>query len=159
MNGKCEAHFLEKKNPRKYHWTVFYRRLHKKGAAEEVAKKRVRKTAKVQRAIVGATWEQIVAKREQPEAVRKATRDAAAEAAKQKKKAEEAKKKAEKIKVQTGCSYCLTLSVEFRKGSSEATVQGCQACQYWSPFCHEPLNLFNKFSKSLCGGGVCFHPV
>lgn len=105
LNGKCEAHFLEKKNPRKYHWTVFYRRLHKKGAAEEVAKKRARKTAKVQRAIVGATWEQIVAKREQPEAVRKATRDAAAEAAKQKKKAEEAKKKAEKIKVFRGKVY------------------------------------------------------
>lgn len=98
MNGKCEAHFLTKKNPRKFNWTVFYRRLHKKGAAEEVAKKRTRKTTKFQRAIVGASWEQIVAKRDQPSAIRKATRDAAAEAAKNKKKAEENKKKSEKVK-------------------------------------------------------------
>ena len=53
-------------------------------------KKRTRKTTKFQRAIVGASWEQIVAKRDQPSAVRKATRDQAAEAA---------KKKADKIKV------------------------------------------------------------
>lgn len=106
MNGKCEAHFLTKKNPRKFNWTVFYRRLHKKGTAEEVAKKRTRKTTKFQRAIVGASWDQIVAKREQPSAIRKAARDAAAEAAKSVKKSEEAKKKTEKIKVET-ISYLL----------------------------------------------------
>lgn len=105
MNGKCKAHFLTKKSPRKFHWTVFYRRLHKKGAAEEVAKKRTRKTTKFQRAIVGASWEQIVAKRDQPSAVRKATRDAAAEGAKTKKKAEEAKKKTEKIKVDNAYDF------------------------------------------------------
>jgi large subunit ribosomal protein L24e len=98
INRKCESPFLSKKNPRKYHWTVFFRRLHKKGTAEEVAKKRVRKTVKVQRAIVGASWEQIVAQREQPLAVRKATRDAAMDAAKDKKKQEQAKKRAEKVK-------------------------------------------------------------
>lgn len=95
LNGKCEAHFLTKKNPRKFHWTVFFRRLHKKGTAEEVAKKRARKTVKVQRAVLGATWEQIVAQREQPMAVRQATRSAAVAAAKEKKKTEQSKKKAE----------------------------------------------------------------
>jgi len=89
---------LKKKNPRKFSWTVFYRRLHKKGAAEEVAKKRTRKTTKFQRAIVGASWDQIVAQRNQPSAVRKAARDAAAEAAKSTKKTDEQKKKSEKIK-------------------------------------------------------------
>lgn len=90
---------MTKKNPRKFNWTVFYRRLHKKGTQEEVAKKRTRKTTKFQRAIVGASWEQIIAKREQPSAIRKAARDAAADAAKASKKAEEQKKKTEKIKV------------------------------------------------------------
>lgn len=98
LNGKCEAHFLLKKNPRKYNWTVFYRRLHKKGVTEEVAKKRTRKTTKIQRAIVGATWEQIVAKREQPTEVRDAHRKAEKDASKAKKRAEEEKKRAEKIK-------------------------------------------------------------
>ena len=98
INNKCAVHFISKKNPRKFHWTVFFRRLHKKGVTEEVAKKRSRKVVKVQRAVAGATWEQIVAQREQPAAVRKAIRDAAAEAEKQKKKQEQAKKRAEKIK-------------------------------------------------------------
>jgi large subunit ribosomal protein L24e len=89
---------VSKKNPRKFHWTVFFRRLHKKGTAEEVAKKRTRKTVKVQRAVVGATWEQIVAQREQPATVRKATRDAAIAASKETKKNEQANKRAEKIK-------------------------------------------------------------
>jgi large subunit ribosomal protein L24e len=98
LNGKCTAHFKAKKNPRKFNWTVFYRRLHKKGTTEEVAKRRARKAVKVQRAIVGATWEEIVAKRSEPEAVKKAARTAAAEESKQKKKEMEAAKRAEKIK-------------------------------------------------------------
>lgn len=98
LNGKCTAHFKAKKNPRKFSWTVFYRRLHKKGTAEEVAKRRARKTVKVQRAIVGATWEEIAAKRSEPESVKKAARTAATEEAKQKKKDLEAAKRAEKIK-------------------------------------------------------------
>lgn len=98
MNGKCTAHFKSKKNPRKFNWTVFYRRLHKKGTTEEVAKRRARKTVKVQRAIVGATWDEIVAKRSEPESVKKAARSAASEEAKQKKKEAEEAKRAEKIK-------------------------------------------------------------
>lgn len=56
----------------------------------------------MQRPVVGATWEQIVAQREQPVAVRKAMRDAATQAAKEQKKSEQAKKRAEKIKVSPG---------------------------------------------------------
>lgn len=98
VNGKCESHFLAKKNPRKYLWTVFYRKLHKKGITEEVAKKRTKKNVKVQRAIVGATWEQIAAKKAQPVAVRTAARQAAIDEAKKTKKETESKKKAEKVK-------------------------------------------------------------
>lgn len=98
LNKKCCVHFVNKKNPRKFHWTVFYRRLHRKGNNEEVSKKRARKVVKVQRAVVGTSWEQIVAQREQPLAVRQATRSAAVQVAKEKKKEEQAKKRAEKIK-------------------------------------------------------------
>ena len=31
LNGKCEAAFLSKRNPRQINWTVLYRRKHKKG--------------------------------------------------------------------------------------------------------------------------------
>ena len=38
--GKAEASFLMKRNQRKISWTMFYRRLHKKGLSEDVSKKR-----------------------------------------------------------------------------------------------------------------------
>lgn len=98
LNGKCEAFFWAKKKPTKIQWTVFARRLHKKGSAEEISKRKSRKTVKIQRAVVGATWEDILAKRNQPENVRKAARDVAVEEAKKKKKIDEDKKRADKIK-------------------------------------------------------------
>jgi large subunit ribosomal protein L24e len=66
-----------RRNPRKVCWTQIYRRLHKKGALEEAAKKRTRRTQKVQRAIVGASLETIKLKREQKPEVRQAAREAA----------------------------------------------------------------------------------
>lgn len=52
ISSKSESLFLQRKNPRKISWTVVYRRMHKKGLAEEVAKKRSRKNVKAQ---VGTT--------------------------------------------------------------------------------------------------------
>ncbi|CAG8590495.1 7055_t:CDS:2 [Funneliformis caledonium] len=49
--------------------------MHKKGITEEVAKKRTRRAVKHQRAIVGASWEAIKAKRNQkPELAQVASR-------------------------------------------------------------------------------------
>merc|ERR1712219_104951 len=79
------AHDL-KRNPRKITWTVLYRRKHKKGIEEDVAKKRTRKTQKFQRAVVGATLSDILAKRNQKPDVRKAQREQAIRAAKETKK-------------------------------------------------------------------------
>merc|ERR1719186_1523995 len=60
-----KAHML-KRNPREVTWTVLYRRKHKKGLEEETAKKRNKRTTKFQRAVVGATLQDIMAKRRQP---------------------------------------------------------------------------------------------
>jgi len=90
---------LQRKNPRKISWTVLFRRMHKKGISEEVAKKRTRRTVKHQRAVVGASWEAIRAKRNQKPEVRAAARAAALRDGKEKKKADESNKKAEKAKV------------------------------------------------------------
>lgn len=94
FNGKSESLFLQRKNPRKIGWTVLFRRMHKKGISEETAKKRSRKTVKVQRAIVGASLDDIK-KRQRPEA-RAAARTESLKQRKDKKVASEAAKKAAK---------------------------------------------------------------
>jgi large subunit ribosomal protein L24e len=71
---------------------VPYRRLHKKGITEEVAKKRSRKTVKHQRGIVGADIAAIAAKRNQTAAVRQQQRLSAIAKAKSEKKDKESKK-------------------------------------------------------------------
>jgi len=90
--SKNESLFLQRKNPRKIAWTVLYRRMHKKGITEEVAKKRSRKTVKHQRGIVGADMARIAAMREQTPAARLAARNAAINKAKAEKKSKEEKK-------------------------------------------------------------------
>ena len=96
INKKCERSFLMKRNPRKVKWTVLYRRKHKKGMVEEAAKKRTRRTMKFQRAIVGASLTDIMAKRNMKPEVRKAQRDQAIKVAKEAKKAKQAEKKVTK---------------------------------------------------------------
>merc|ERR1712082_535188 len=87
-----KAHML-KRNPRKITWTVLYRRKHKKGLEEDVTKKRTRRAQKFQRAVVGATLQDILAKRNQKPDVRKAQREQAIRAAKEVKKTQKAAKK------------------------------------------------------------------
>ncbi|KAG0049583.1 60S ribosomal protein L24, partial [Gryganskiella cystojenkinii] len=101
----AESLFLQRKNPRKISWTVLFRRMHKKGISEEISKKRTRRTVKHQRAVVGASWEAIRAKRNQKPEVRAAARAAALRDGKDKKKDEAAKKKANKAKSATAAAH------------------------------------------------------
>ncbi|KAJ8315634.1 hypothetical protein KUTeg_007784 [Tegillarca granosa] len=96
LSGKCEASHQMKRNPRNISWTVLYRRKHKKGQTEEISKKRTRRTTKFQRAVAGATLTDIMAKRNQKPEVRKAQREQAIRAAKEKQKVKDAQKKAMK---------------------------------------------------------------
>ncbi|KAK2715354.1 hypothetical protein QYM36_010091 [Artemia franciscana] len=93
LNSKCESAHKLKRNPRKITWTVLYRRKHRKGIEEEQAKKKTRKVVKHQRAIVGLDLNEILAKRNQKPEVRKAQREQAIKAAKEKNRAEKAAKK------------------------------------------------------------------
>lgn len=77
INKKCERAHLMHRNPRKITWTVLYRRKHKKGQEEEQTKKRSRRTQKFQRAIVGASLTEILAKRNMKPELRKAQREQA----------------------------------------------------------------------------------
>ncbi|CAO3699515.1 unnamed protein product [Rhizopus stolonifer] len=94
INGKAESYFLQRLNPRKIRWTSIYRRLNKKGMTEEVHKKRSRRTVKHDRAVVGASWDAIRAKRNQKPDARAAARQAAISKSKDAKKAAAAAKKA-----------------------------------------------------------------
>ncbi|KAJ5919248.1 hypothetical protein N7466_010191 [Penicillium verhagenii] len=98
QNGKSESLFLQRKNPRRIAWTVLYRRQHRKGISEEVAKKRSRKVVKHQRAIVGASLDVIKERRSQRPEAREAARKQAITDAKEKKSAAVAQKKADKAK-------------------------------------------------------------
>merc|ERR1712076_251684 len=86
LDNRCHKAHLLKRNPRKVTWTVLYRRKHRKGIEEETSKKRTKRTQKFQRAVVGATLQDIMAKRNQKPEVRKAQREQAIRAAKELKK-------------------------------------------------------------------------
>ncbi|KDN44527.1 hypothetical protein K437DRAFT_257049 [Tilletiaria anomala UBC 951] len=101
VGSKSESLFHQRKNPRKIAWTVFFRRMHKKGITEEVAKKRSRKTVKHQRGIVGASLDQIQARRNQKPEVRAAARNQALAKSKEEKKARAETRKTEKAKSAT----------------------------------------------------------
>merc|ERR1739847_194622 len=94
LDGRSKKAHLLKRNPRKVTWTVLYRRKHRKGVEEETTKKRTKRTHKFQRAIVGASLNEILAKRNQKPELRKAQRDEAIRAAKEVKKTKRDTKKA-----------------------------------------------------------------
>lgn len=98
QSSKSASLFQQKKNPRRIAWTVLYRRHHKKGISEEVAKKRTRKAVKTQRAVVGASLDFIKERRSLKPEIRKAKREEKVKADKEKKKADKEKRKAEKAK-------------------------------------------------------------
>eukprot|EP01100_Stratorugosa_tubuloviscum_P007764 TRINITY_DN31_c0_g3_i1.p1 TRINITY_DN31_c0_g3~~TRINITY_DN31_c0_g3_i1.p1 ORF type:complete len:183 (+),score=119.04 TRINITY_DN31_c0_g3_i1:190-738(+) len=73
IDSKAEALTHARKNPRQISWTQPYRKVHKKGLLEEVKSKKVRRTVKSVKAIVGASLEVIRAKRDQSAALREET--------------------------------------------------------------------------------------
>merc|ERR1712205_267650 len=101
INGKTEACFHMKRNPRKLNWTLFYRRLRKKGTQEDVlkkAKKRIVTSSVMSRGIQGLSVDELKAKKSEAPERRKAMREATVRSAKDenRKKHEEKKKNAPK---------------------------------------------------------------
>jgi len=93
--GSSKAHSLtlQRKKAAKLVWTQAWRRLHKKGITETAAKKKKTRTGKVQRAVVGASLEDIKKKASQKSEVRTAQREAALKELKAKKAANKSKGK------------------------------------------------------------------
>ncbi|MCJ1453090.1 60S ribosomal protein L24 [Mycoblastus sanguinarius] len=120
QNGKTESLFLQRKNPRRIAWTTLYRRQHKKGISEEVAKKRTRRTVKQQRGIVGAPLELIKDRRSQRPEAREAARKEAIAKGKEKKATAESKKKAEKAKSAAGAARGQPGRIQSKMGAKGA---------------------------------------
>ncbi|KAF7166207.1 hypothetical protein CNMCM5623_010047 [Aspergillus felis] len=117
QNGKSESLFLQRKNPRRIAWTVLYRRQHKKGISEEVAKKRTRRVVKHQRAIVGASLDVIKERRSMRPEARAAARQQAIKEAKEKKAASESRKKAEKAKTAATAAKGTAQRIQSKQGA------------------------------------------
>merc|ERR1712050_718476 len=81
-NAKADSLLHQRIKPVKLRWTQAWRRMNKKGKADEAAKKRTRKVQKFQRAIVGMSLDDIKKKKAQKPELRKAAQDAAAKEAK-----------------------------------------------------------------------------
>ncbi|KAK3060127.1 60S ribosomal protein L24 [Coniosporium uncinatum] len=120
QNGKTESLFLQRKNPRKISWTTLYRRQHRKGISEEVAKKRTRRAVKHQRAIVGASLDVIKERRGMRPEARSAARQAAISKGKEEKAAAESKKKAEKAKTAAKSATGQTQRIQSKQGAKGA---------------------------------------
>jgi len=123
QNGKTESLFLQRKNPRRIAWTILFRKQHKKGLSEEVAKKRSRRTVKSQRAIVGASLDVIKERRAQRPEARTAARQAAIKEGKEKRAAAQSVKKAEKAKSAAGASKGQTGRIVGKQGAKGAPIK------------------------------------
>merc|ERR1712232_1069260 len=92
ITAKADSLFHQRIKPVKLRWTQAWRRMNKKGKADEAAKKRTRKAQKFQKAIVGMSLEDIKKKAQKPELRQQAIEAAQKEAkARQQKKATTAK--------------------------------------------------------------------
>jgi len=86
ISSKCKSMLRQRKKPAKLTWTQTWRRLNKKIKDDTVARKKTRRTAKVQRAIVGASLDVLKAKK-QPTKAKSAAEEAAIREIKARKKA------------------------------------------------------------------------
>ena len=82
VNAKAKSLFHQRIKPVKLRWTQAWRRMNKKGKTDETAKKRTRKVAKFQKAIVGMSLEDIKKKKAQKPELRQQAKELAAKEAK-----------------------------------------------------------------------------
>merc|ERR1711933_10009 len=82
ITRKADSLFHQRIKPVKLRWTQAWRRMNKKGKADEQAKKRTRKVQKFQKAIVGMSLDDIKKKKAEKPQLRQQAKEAAAKEAK-----------------------------------------------------------------------------
>jgi len=98
-NSKCKGLLKQRKKPAKLVWTQAWRRANKKLKVEQVNRKKTKKTTRFQRAIVGASLDEIKKVRTQKSSERQVARDQKMADMKAKAKQLKEQKKAEKKKM------------------------------------------------------------
>merc|ERR1712176_1098403 len=83
LSKKAESLFHQRIKPVKLRWTQAWRRMNKKGKADETGKKRTRKAQKFQKAIVGMSLEDIKRKKAQKPELRQQAKEAKEAAARE----------------------------------------------------------------------------
>merc|ERR1712224_339824 len=82
ISAKADSLFHQRIKAVRLRWTQAWRRMNKKGKADEQAKKRTRKAAKFQKAIVGMSLDDIKKKKAMKPELRQQAKEAAAKEAK-----------------------------------------------------------------------------
>merc|ERR1711957_101407 len=82
ISSKADSLFHQRIKAVKLRWTQAWRRMNKKGKADESAKKRTRKAAKFQKAIVGMSLDDIKKKKAMKPELRQQAKESAAKEAK-----------------------------------------------------------------------------
>jgi len=98
-NSKCKGLLKQRKKPSKLVWTQAWRRANKKLKVEQVNRKKTKKSTRFQRAIVGASLDEIKKVRTQKPSERQASRDQKMADMKVKAKQLKDQRKAEKKKM------------------------------------------------------------
>jgi len=94
ISSKCKSLFLQRTKPVRLTWTQAWRRANKKfRSTESQTKRRTRRTARVQKAIVGLTLDEFKKKKDQKPELRQAATAALKEAKDRKKKQQDSKSK------------------------------------------------------------------
>ena len=104
-SSKAFSLTIQRKKAAKLVWTQAWRRLHKKGLAETTTKKRNRKAGKVQRAVVGASLDDIRKKAAQKTEIRTVQKDAALKELKERKAANKTKSGAKPSSKKSGQGF------------------------------------------------------
>merc|ERR1712190_493690 len=81
ITAKADSLFHQRIKPVRLRWTQAWRRMNKKGKADEQAKKRTRKVQKFQKAIVGMSLDDIRKKKAEKPQLRQQAKEAAAKEA------------------------------------------------------------------------------
>lgn len=102
INRKSKSLMQQRKKPAKLTWTLRWRIMNKKGKVEDGARKRTRRTIKVQRAIVGTSAEDIKKMRNEKPEKRSQQREAALREVKERAKAAKAKQKQAQAAAKSG---------------------------------------------------------
>mmetsp|Transcript_100836 Transcript_100836/g.293758 ORF Transcript_100836/g.293758 Transcript_100836/m.293758 type:complete len:162 (-) Transcript_100836:92-577(-) len=92
ISKKAESLFHQRIKPVKLRWTQAWRRMNKKGTANEQVKKRTRKVQKFQKAIVGLSLDDLKKKKAQKPELRQEAKEQAAKEAKARMSKKEAAK-------------------------------------------------------------------